>query len=102
MHRTLVVWRRLGKEHGEEAGFRVNPPEIVDKHIQDKVIRFRSADPADWRWWQVDHDVIVERPRIASPSGGFMEETIIYLGWPLIRRGILVPMFCICVMVSGM
>ncbi len=38
---TLVVWRRLGKEHGEETGFRVNPPEVVEAHLREKTLRFR-------------------------------------------------------------
>ena len=29
MQDTLIVWRRTGKEHGEDTGFRVNPPEQI-------------------------------------------------------------------------
>lgn len=62
MDRTLVVWRRLGKEHGEDSGFRANPPDVVETHIRTKVEAFRKTPSADWRWWQVNEDLLVERP----------------------------------------
>jgi hypothetical protein len=35
MEKTLVVWRRLGKEHGEHSGFRVNTPDVVKRHLRE-------------------------------------------------------------------
>ena len=32
MRKTLIVWRRTGKEHGEDA-FRVNPPAVIGGRI---------------------------------------------------------------------
>lgn len=60
MEKTLVVWRRLGKEHGEESGFRVNPKDIIDKHIKEKISLFNNTPDKSWRWWQVDESLIVE------------------------------------------
>ena len=75
MKRTLVVWRRLGKEHGEGQGFRVNPSDVVSAHIQRKVTAFRETPDDTWRWWQVTDELIVERP-FAAP--GFGPESLIY------------------------
>jgi hypothetical protein len=62
VEKTLVVWRRFGKEHGEGSGFRLNPPEVVSAHIQQKVDRFSQTPADDWRWWQLSDEVIVEKP----------------------------------------
>ena len=69
MKRTMVVWRRLGKEHGEESGFKLNPPEVIAAHIRDKVTAFRQTPVHDWRWWQVSEAVIVEKPPGKLGSG---------------------------------
>ena len=37
LHRTLVVWWRYGKDHSEE-GFRVNPPEVIAAHLDQKMV----------------------------------------------------------------
>ncbi|NUM43352.1 MAG: hypothetical protein HUU38_01495, partial [Anaerolineales bacterium] len=59
---TLLIWHRFGKEHGE-GEFRVNPPEVVAQHLQNRATLFRgSTTPDDWRWFQVDDTLIVERP----------------------------------------
>ena len=64
--KTLVVWRRLGKEHGERSGFRKNSSDIVDRHLRAKLGAFRKVPDEEWRWWQLNDDVIVEKP---CPSG---------------------------------
>src|SRR3972149_1159754 len=63
--KTLVAWRRLGKEHGDE-DLRVNPPEVLAEHIAKKVAKFRQTPPDAWRWWQVDENLIIEGLDIAS------------------------------------
>lgn len=68
----MVVWRRLGKEHGEGEGFRLNSPDVVKRHLSEKIERFRP----ERRWHRVSDNVIVEK---ADPSGaGFGEDTWIY------------------------
>ena len=81
---TIVVWRRLGKEHGESQGFRVNPPDVVTRHLSEKVERFRG----DGRWMRVSDEIIVEKP---DPSGtGFGPDSWIYYfllkGWAVIEN----------------
>jgi len=67
MNKTLVVWWRYGKEHDPGGGtFRVNPPGMVSAHIDQKVTAARSTAEADWRWWQVDDELLIER---VDPSG---------------------------------
>jgi hypothetical protein len=73
--KTLVVWRRLGKEHGHGREFRLNPPSVVRSHIEAKVDAFRQTPDDDWRWWQASDELIVERP---LPATGFGSETLIY------------------------
>lgn len=72
---TLVVWRRLGKEHGEGSGFRKNSPDTIGKHIEDKVERFRRVPNEDWRWWQIDEELIIEKP---LPETGLSDHSVIY------------------------
>jgi hypothetical protein len=75
MEKTLVIWRRFGKEHGEGQGFRVNPPEMVDAHLRAKVEMFRQTPPQEWRWWQLSDEVIVERN---GAEVGMGESTLIF------------------------
>jgi len=82
MQSTLVVWWRYGKEHGEEA-FRVNSPEIIAAHLDAKAARFRQTPETEWRWQQVDDDLIVERT--APDSLYYREDTRIYY---LPKRGL--------------
>ena len=86
MKQTLIVWWRYGKEHDPAGGnFRVNPPGVVAAHIDQKVAAARRTPEADWRWWQVDDELLIER---ANPSGfGFGSDTRIYY---LPRRGLAV------------
>jgi hypothetical protein len=82
--KTLVVWRRLGREHGEGQGYRVNPPEVVEEHILSKIEAFRQTPDADWRWRQINDDVLIERRDLTQPPG--LENTFVYLprrGWVL-------------------
>ncbi len=83
MKKTLVVWRRLGKEHGENQGYRLNPPEVVEEHIRSKVEAFRQTPDDDWHWFRLSDDLIVE-----SGVGG--ESSIAYhlplKGWLLMDQ----------------
>jgi hypothetical protein len=84
MNKTLVVWWRYGKEHdpaGEE--FRVNPPGVIARHLDEKIAAARRWPAADWRWWQVDDELLVER---VDPSGhNYGPDTRVYY---LPRRGL--------------
>lgn len=74
MRKALIVWRRTGKEHGEDS-FRVNPPTVIDEHIRSKVERLRATPDEDWRWWQLSDEVLVEIP---EPGEHYKPSTRIY------------------------
>jgi hypothetical protein len=78
LEKTLIVWRRLGKEHGEYSGFRINSSETVDAHIRDKVDAFRETPENSWRWWKYSDGLLVEKPLIPLDSAAFTENTLIY------------------------
>ncbi len=86
MDKTLVVWRRMGHEHGEGSGYHANPPEVVKRYLDKKVERF-SATPGDqWRWWRVSDRLIVEEA--AESPGGGPRKTFFYLpekNWVVVR-----------------
>ncbi len=63
MKDTLIVWRRTGKEHGENTGFRLNPPDVIENSLRVKVEDSRSVDPQTWSWWQVDDELLIEKNR---------------------------------------
>ena len=44
MENALIVWRRTGKEHGEDSGFRANPPEVIAAELRSKAETFRCRD----------------------------------------------------------
>lgn len=69
MKKTMIVWRRLGKEHGEQAGYRVNPDEVVRQHLEEKLNRYRQTDEADWKWWQVNENLLVETSEETNAAG---------------------------------
>jgi len=69
MKKTMIVWRRLGKEHGENAGYRVNPEEVVHRHLEDKLDGFRKTDEADWKWWQISENLLVETSVETNEAG---------------------------------
>jgi len=77
LKKTLVVWWRYGKEHDPAGGdFRVNPPGVVATHIDQKVAAARHTPEADWRWWQVDDELLIER---LDPNGlNYGPDTRIY------------------------
>lgn len=80
--KTIVIWRRFGKEHGEGQGFQVNPPEVVAAHIQNKLEQNRQTPDSNWRWWQLSEDVIIERGLGVYPGaspGTYSGEIIYYL-----------------------
>ena len=82
--KTLVVWQRVGKEHGED-DLRLNPPDVVQRYVDKKVDAFRQDPSPSWRWWQVDENLIVEQADIAPQPGN--PDTHIYY---LLNRGLTV------------
>ncbi len=62
MEKTMVVWRRLGKEHSENKGYQVNSDEMIHKHITDKLLSFRKTPDCEWRWWHISEQLIIEMP----------------------------------------
>lgn len=80
--KTLVIWWRFGKEHGKGDGFGVNPPTIIEQHLDAKAAHFRNTPDEQWRWLR-DGSLIVERP---DPNGyGYGQDTRIYY---LVERGL--------------
>lgn len=75
LERTMVIWWRFGKEHGEEE-FQANPKDIIDAHLDDKVTRFGTTPESQWRWWTVNRELIVERP--GPNKYGFGPDTRIF------------------------
>lgn len=63
MQETLIVWRRTGKEHGENTGFQLNPPDVVEASLQRKVEDFRTVPRETWSWWQIDEELLIEKNR---------------------------------------
>jgi hypothetical protein len=61
--KTLIVWRRTGKEHREDTGFTVNTPEVVKESLITKRDKFQQTSEADWSWWQFNDDLLVEKNR---------------------------------------
>jgi hypothetical protein len=75
MKKTMIVWRKLGKEHGEQAGYRVNSDEVIHQHLASKLNSFRQTDEADWKWWQVNEELLVETSEETNAVG---DKTIHY------------------------
>jgi hypothetical protein len=65
---TLIVWRRTGKEHGEEA-FRLNTADVVDRSLRHKVEAMRPTAESQWRWWQLSEDLLAEKGGPNSDPG---------------------------------
>ena len=63
MRETLIVWRRTGKEHRENAGFQRNSPDVVEASLRAKVEDFRSVATDTWSWWQIDDQLLIEKNR---------------------------------------
>jgi hypothetical protein len=60
----------------------------VSAHIDQKVAAARNWPAADWRWWQVDDELLIERTDPDRVIGfGFGPDTRIYY---LVRRGLAV------------
>lgn len=57
-----IVWRRTGKEHGEDTGYHVNPPETIRDSLRAKMVAQRDTPEAEWRWWQLSDDLLLEVP----------------------------------------
>lgn len=62
MQKTLIIWHRFGKEHGEDE-FRVNSPEIIAQNLKNKVDKFNQTPASDWCWWQLSDDILIETSR---------------------------------------
>lgn len=75
MEKTLVVWRRLGKEHGEDCGYKINSKDIVDKHLNDKVFAFSKTPNESWRWWKVNEKLLIE---ISDATSGMNSQKTFY------------------------
>lgn len=75
MRRTLVVWRRLGKEHGEGQSFRINPSEVVEAHISSKVDRFRHTPQNEYCSRQLS-DVVISGTGVENM--GTSDSTLVY------------------------
>jgi hypothetical protein len=75
MQRVNIVWRRLGKEHGEKQGLRLNGEDVVQEHIRTKLQQQRAHSDVDWRWWRIGEDILAERP---LPGYGYGTNTTIY------------------------
>ncbi len=52
-NKSLIIWRRLGKEHSENAGYQKNNEEIVKHHLDEKLNRFRKTEETKGHWWQL-------------------------------------------------
>ncbi len=77
-----MAWWSYGKEHhGDD--LRLNSPETIASHLDAKIASFRATPNDEWRWWQVDDDLLVERPKPDSRWCG--PDTRIYY---LVRRGL--------------
>jgi hypothetical protein len=85
--KTLVIWRRLGKKHGEGQGFKKKSNEVIDHHLSKKAQFCKQCPENDWRWWQLNEELIVERP---FTGVGFAPDTLIYYmpirKWALIEH----------------
>ena len=85
-----VIWRRFGKEHSEDDRFRVNPPDVVDRSLRQKVEEARKLEADVWPWTRVSDDMIVERP---TDRQGQDRSTLYYLPkrhWLIIENSSLV------------
>ena len=77
MHKTLIIWHRYGKEHADNPDeLRVNPPEVIAAQLDTRRAHFRATPEADWRWWQVDETLLIERP--LADEGSYQADTRIY------------------------
>jgi hypothetical protein len=82
LEKTLVAWWSYGKEHvGDD--LRLNSPEVIASHLDAKIAAFCATPGDKWRWWQVDDDLLVERPKPDSRWCG--PDTRIYY---LVKRGL--------------
>jgi hypothetical protein len=63
---TTIVWRRFGKEHGEDE-FRRNDDAIVRLSLEEKVEHARSRSTPDCPWHRISDQLLIER--IATTTG---------------------------------
>lgn len=75
LRKTAVLWWRYGYEHADE-GVQVSPPYVISRRLDRRIAEVRTTPADDWRWWQEDEGLIVER---ADPThAGFTPETRIF------------------------
>lgn len=87
MEKTLVVWRRFGKEHGEGRGFKINTQDIIDRHIEEKVNILSKTNENEWRWWKVSNKLIIEK--VISNENSDMQKVFYYLphkNWIIVKN----------------
>ncbi len=77
MKKTLIIWRRLGKEHGENAGYRLNPEDVVKHHLDEKQEKFQKTEGEKWSWWQINESLLVETSE--NTDQFITKETFYYL-----------------------
>ena len=82
LKKTLVAWWSYGKEHDGD-DLRLNSPEVIASHLDVKIAAFRATPDDEWRWRQMDDDLLVERPKPDSRWCG--PDTRIYY---LVKRGL--------------
>ena len=86
-----VIWRRFGKEHSEDDGFRINPQDVVARSLRLKVEKAGNLEPDVWPWTHVSDDLIVERP---TDRQGQDRTTLYYLlkrHWLIIENSPMAP-----------
>jgi hypothetical protein len=88
MKKTNIVWRRLGREHGDDdQGLLINPPDVVEAHLRSKLDMQNDMSDNEWRWWETDDGVLYERP---YPSSLFGPSSAIYYlparNWVIMRH----------------
>lgn len=94
--KTTVAWWVLGKEHRElsplaDYGLRANSPAIVQETLNRKISRYKEEKAHEWRFYQVEEDLIVEKQRLPA--------TLYYEGpdtrnFYLVKRGLVVQENC--------
>lgn len=83
LRKTLAIWWRYGKEHGGDT-VQINPPYLITEQLDQKLTAFRAQPADNWRWWQVDTDLIVERADPTAPGYGPASRIYYLLGRGLV------------------
>lgn len=86
--KTVIVRWHFGKEHGDRHTIRLNSPDLISALLNQQVEKYRTTPDEAWRWYQIDENLLVERP---IPRATFFgEDTRIYYlrqyGWVVIEN----------------